>query len=179
MLKGTPNDPRQLTPKGLEILLGWIKRIPHDLATAARAAGYRPHDVLTWYWGGMTDGCPHALWVELAFEVAQIRAAKAAQNHRRIVRAAKGGYKRTERRDGNGEVLERKLEEVPPAEWAIKALDNRAEQSAWSTFPGRDVMDQLRELAEALPVTGPEPAFEPPEPPLLPASPDVDDEPLE
>lgn len=177
MLKGTPHDPRQLTEKGLAVLLSWVKRIPHDLETAARAAGYRPHDVLTWFWGGMTDGCPHPLWVELAFEVAQIRARKAAANHKRVVRAAKGGVKRTETQKPDGS-FERKVEDVLPAEWAIKALDARQEKSAWATYPGRDVTDQLRELAETLPQVALEGSFEPEpgEVRALPPAIDVDGE---
>jgi hypothetical protein len=124
MLKGTPHDPRQLTEKGLAVLLSWIKRIPHDLATAARAAGYPPEMVLTWYWGGQTPGCPHPLWAELAWEVAQIRAKKAASNHRRVVRAAKAGE-----------------------EWAVKQIDARLEKSAWATYPGRGVAEELLGLA--------------------------------
>ena len=165
MLKGVPQDNRQLTEKGLQLLLRWVKKLPHDLETAARAAGYRPHDVLTWFWGGTVEGCPHPLWVELAFEVAQIRAKKAAVNHKRIVKAAKGGVKRTETEKADGTV-ERKVEEVLPAEWAIKALDDRLQRSAWATYPGRDVHDSLLELAEALPRVALEPAAPLPAEPL-------------
>jgi hypothetical protein len=123
VLKGFPTQ-FELTEKGLGILLAWIRRVPHDLATAARAAGFQPEQVLTWYWGGQTPGCPHPLWAELAWEVAQIRAKKAASNHRRVVRAAKAGE-----------------------EWAVKQIDARLDKSAWATYPGRAVADELLGLA--------------------------------
>jgi hypothetical protein len=145
VLKGIPAQ-FELTEKGLGILLAWIKRIPHDLATAARAAGYPPEMVLTWYWGGQTPGCPHPLWAELAWEVSQIRAKKAAANHRRVVKAAKGGTKRTETTKPNGDV-EVKVEDVLAAEWAVKQIDARLEKSAWATYPGRAVADELLGLA--------------------------------
>lgn len=126
MLKGFSTQ-FELTEKGLGVLLAWIKRIPHDLATAARAAGYRPEDVLTWYWGGQTPNCPHPLWAELAWEVAQIRAKKAASNHRRVIKAAKAGE-----------------------EWAVKQIDARLDKSAWATYPGRAVADELLGLAGAV-----------------------------
>ena len=173
-LRGAPYDPRQLTERGLAVLLTWVKRIPHDLPTAARAAGYLPQDVLSWYWGGHDPRCPHPLWAELAFEVQQIRARKAASNHRRVVRAAKGGVKRTETQKPDG-TFERKVEEVLPAEWAIKALVDRLTRSAWATWPGKDVQDQLLELAEGLPKA----PLEAEEAPVRALPPAVDDEPLE
>jgi hypothetical protein len=139
MLQGVSTQ-FELTEKGLGILLAWIKRVPNDLATAARAAGYRPEDVLTWYWGGQTPGCPHPLWVALAWEVAQIRAKKAASNHRRVIKAAKAGES-----------------------WAIEALDARLEKSAWATYPGRAVADELLGLAGSV-ETPALPAASPPDP---------------
>lgn len=143
MLKGFSTQ-FELTEKGLGVLLAWVRRIPHDLATAARAAGFQPEQVLTWYWGGQTPGCPHPLWAELAWEVAQIRAKKAASNHRRVVKAAKAGE-----------------------EWAVKQIDARLDKSAWATYPGRAVADELLGLAGATePVALPAaPAEAPPEDP--------------
>jgi hypothetical protein len=132
MLQGVSSQ-FELTEKGLAILLAWIRRIPHDLPTAARAAGYRPEDVLTWYWGGQTEGCPHPLWATLAFEVAQIRAKKAATNHGRVIKAAKAGES-----------------------WAIEALDKRLDKSAWATFPGKAAQDELLSLGSADPAALPE-----------------------
>lgn len=129
MLQGTDTLTRRtLDERGLKVLLGWLRRGVR-LERAARAAGYRPEDALTWYWGGQHPECPHPLWAELAFEAAQILAKREAKNYSRTLKAAKAGE-----------------------EWAIKRLDNR-EQDKWlDTYPGQDVAREVLAAVEPLQV---------------------------
>jgi hypothetical protein len=107
----------------LDALLGWLQKMPHDLVTAARAAGMNPADALTWYLYGQWPGCPVPELVAFAANIAQQRAELAAKNYERTVQAADAGDLR-----------------------AIERLDNIAASSPLSGYPGRSVAEEIAAL---------------------------------
>lgn len=155
MLKGTPDDRRRLTERGLAALLAWVRRMPHDLAGAARAAGYDPTYVMSWYWHGQDERCAHPLWAELAFEVGQIMAERKARSFERAEIAAEPRVRRKETVKADG-AREQTVEEVLPTDRSIDRVAEWLDTSAWSKFPTRALQDQLLELALAQPLD-PEP----------------------
>lgn len=94
MLKGVPLRHETLTERGLAALLAQVKRMGtgrRALHRAAKAAGFMPSDVWRWYTAGQHNDCASPLYAQLAWEVDQIRADRAAKNAERIERAADAG----------------------------------------------------------------------------------------
>jgi hypothetical protein len=133
---------RTLTERGLGAILLWARRRPHDLAYAAKAAGYFPADVLGWYAAGQHPDCPDRLMVELAWEVDQFRAEAAAKNYERLVKAADGGRKEKTVVESDGSV-QTTTEDVLPNLRAIEKLEEMQAASAWQASLNDRVAKEL------------------------------------
>jgi hypothetical protein len=109
-----------LTRIKLNRLLAWIERMPHDLKRAARASGFYPTDVITWFAAGQDPDCRNPLYAELAWRVAEIRGEKSAENYARLeALAAEGDFR------------------------AIEKIEEKADASLWEISPDNEQAEEL------------------------------------
>jgi hypothetical protein len=109
---------------------------------------------------------------ELAWKVAEARFELAAENYERVIAAANGGKKRKRVTKADGSV-ERTVEDVLPAAWAVEKIDAMAKASPWEISPNAEQAAELQKMMAELQPTplltegaaGPESSELPPEAP--------------
>lgn len=140
-----------LTPTLLEQILAKVKRHPHDLKAVARACNVYPADLLAWFIAGQDPACKDQLMSELAWKVAEARFELAVENYERVIAAANGGKKRKRVKKADGSV-ERTVEDVLPAAWAVEKIDALTRASHWEVSPNAEQAEELhRMMAELQP----------------------------